>query len=119
MKKVKIGLWLLVLAFFGLLYFQNQELFHQKNPYNLNLYFLKYENQELYNGIALAVCFLAGVVIALLYALPGIMRARKTIKLLNKELEDQRSQIAALSTELNAFKSTSPPPAENPAAGEY
>lgn len=118
MKKVKIGFWLLVVAFCGLLYFQNQKLFQQLNPYNLNLYFIKYQNQELYNGIVFAICFLAGLVIALLYVLLGSMRTRKTIKQLNKDLEDQRRQIETLNTELNAFKSASPPPAENPIVGD-
>ena len=118
MKKVKIGFWLLVVAFCGLLYFQNQKLFQQINPFNLNLYFIKYQTQELYNGVAFAICFLAGLVIAFLYTLWGSVRTRKTIKQLNKDLDDQRSQIDSLNTELNAFKSAAPIPAENPVVGD-
>ena len=118
MKKVKIGFWFLVLAFLVLLGYQNKLFFQEKNAFNLNLYiFEPYTSPELYNGVTFLSCFLAGLVIAFLFALLGSMRTRKTIKQLNKDLEDQRSQIDALNTELNAFKSASPPLAENPVAG--
>ncbi len=118
MKKVKIGFWLLVLAFLLLLGYQNKMFFQEKNAFSLNLYILEpYQSPELYNGVTFAACFVAGLLIAFLFSLLGTMRTRKTIKQLNKDLVDQRGQIDALNTELNAFKSASPPLAENPVAG--
>jgi hypothetical protein len=101
-----------------LLGYQNKLFFQEKNAFSLDLYLTEpYTTPELYNGVTFLSCFLVGLVIAFLFALLGSMRTRKTIKQLNKDLEDQRSQIDALNTELNAFKSASPPYAENSVAG--
>ncbi len=115
MKKVKIGFWILLLAFLLLLGYQNKAFFQQKNTFGLDLFVTQaYMSPEIYNGVFFAVCFLAGLIIAYLFGLLDRFRSNKTIKQLNGELETQRQQIESLTTELNAFKNASTPPADNP-----
>jgi hypothetical protein len=119
MKKVKIGFWVLVLAFLLLLGFQNKLFFLQKNAFGLNFYVGEpYMSPEIYNGVTFAVCFLAGLIIAYLFGLFESFRTRKTIKQLNMEIESQRKEMETLKTELNAFKGVSTPLVENPVAGD-
>ncbi len=116
MKKVKIGFWILLIAFLLLLGFQNKSFFLQKNTFGLNLYVTDaYMSPEIYNGVLFAVCFLAGLIIAYFFGLFEKFRTNKIIKQLNTDLESQRQQVDSLTTELNAFKNVSAPPAENPA----
>ncbi len=117
MKKVKIGFWILLIAFLLLLGFQNKSFFLQKNTFGLNLYVTDaYMSPEIYNGVLFAVCFLAGLIIAYFFGLFEKFRTNKIIKQLNTDLESQRQQVDSLTTELNAFKNVSTPPAENPVA---
>ena len=117
MKKVKIGFWILLIAFLLLLGFQNKSFFLQKNTFGLNLYVTDaYMSPEIYNGVLFAVCFLAGLIIAYFFGLFEKFRTNKTIKQLNTDLESQRQQVDSLTTELNAFKNASAPPAEDPTA---
>ncbi len=113
MKKVKIGFWILLIAFLLLVGFQNKAFFLEKNAFGLNLYVSDaYMSPEIYNGALFAVCFTAGLIIAYFFGLFDRFRANKTIKQLNTDLENQRQQIESLTTELNAFKSASTSPAE-------
>ena len=119
MKKVKIGFWVLLIAFLLLAGYQNKAFFLQKNAFGLNLYVTEaYMTPEIYNGVLFGVCFVAGLIIAYFFGLFDRFRANKTIKQLNTELESQRQQTDSLTTELNAFKSASAPPAEPPATEE-
>ena len=119
MKKVKIGFWIVLIGFLLLLGFQNKSFFLQKNTFGLNLYITDaYMSPEIYNGVLFAVCFLAGLIIAYFFGLFEKFRTNKTIKQLNTDLESQRQQVESLTTELNAFKNASAPPAENPVAEE-
>ncbi|MBL0716068.1 MAG: LapA family protein [Desulfosarcina sp.] len=110
MKKAKIGFWILMVAFLLLLGFQNKSFFIQKNAFGLNLYVTDaYMTPEVYNGVAFAVCFLAGLVIAYFSGLFERFRTNKTIKQLNADIERQRKETEALNIELNALKSASSP----------
>ena len=116
MKKVKIGFWILVIAFLLLLGFQNKAFFIQKNAFALNLYITDaYMTKEIYNGVTFAVCFLAGLVLAYLSGLLERFRSNKIIKQLNADMERQRQELEALQTELNAHKSAATPLPEEPA----
>ena len=117
MKKVKIGFWILLIAFLLLLGYQNKAFFLQKNAFGLDLYLTEaYMSPEIYNGVFFAACFLAGLIIAYLFGLFDRFRANKTIKQLNTDLDNQRQQVESLTTELNAFKNAAAPVTDNPAA---
>lgn len=119
MKKVKIGFWILVIAFLLLLGFQNKAFFIQKNAFALDLYVTDtYMTKEIYNGVTFAVCFLAGLVLAYLSGLLERFRTNKTIKQLNADIERQRQELESLQTELNAHKSVATSLPEGPAVDE-
>ncbi len=119
MKKVKIGFWILVIAFLLLLGFQNKAFFIQKNAFALNLYVTDtYMTKEIYNGVTFAVCFMAGLVLAYLSGLLERFRSNKTIKQLNADIERQRQEMESLQTELNAHKSAATSLPEEPAVDE-
>ncbi len=119
MKKVKIGFWILVIAFLLLLGFQNKAFFIQKNAFALNLYVTDtYMTKEIYNGVTFAVCFMAGLVLAYLSGLLERFRSNKTIKQLNADIESQRQKLESLQTELNAHKSAATSLSEEPTVDE-
>jgi uncharacterized coiled-coil protein SlyX len=105
MKKVKIGFWLIIIAFLLLLGYQNKEFFLQKHSFDLNLWVTApYQSPEIYNAVLFAACFLAGLVIAYLSGLFERFKSNKTIKQLNKTLADMRNETTQLRSEIDALK---------------
>lgn len=121
MKKVKIGFWLIIIAFLLLVGFQNTAFFLQKHSFDLNIWVTApYETPEIYNAVLFGVCFVAGFVIAYLSGLFERFKANKTIKQLTNTLNDQKIQTDQLRTENDALKNistqmTAPVPDEIPA----
>jgi len=110
MKKVKIGFWLLVLAFLLLFGYQNKAFFLQKHIFDLNLWVsAPYQTPEIHNAVLFAVCFLAGLVIAYLSGLLERFKANKTIKQLTSAINEQKTQAEQLRTEIEALKNVSAP----------
>jgi cell division protein FtsL len=110
MKKVKIGFWLLVLAFLLLFGYQNKAFFLQKHIFDLNLWVsAPYQTPEIHNAVLFAVCFLAGLVIAYLSGLLERFKSNKTIKQLTSAINEQKTQAEQLRTEIEALKNVSAP----------
>jgi outer membrane murein-binding lipoprotein Lpp len=108
MKKVKIGLWLLLIAFLLLAGFQNKAFFLQKHSFDLNLWVTApYQSAEIYNAVLFGGCFLAGLVIAYISGLFDRFKANKTIKQLTNTINDQKTQTEQLKTEIEALKTSS------------
>ena len=120
MKKVKIGFWLIIIAFLLLVGFQNTAFFLQKHSFDLNIWVTApYETPEIYNAVLFGACFVVGLVIAYLSGLFERFKANKTIKQLTNTINDQKTQADQLRTENDALKSistqmTAPVPDENP-----
>jgi len=121
MKKVKIGFWLILIAFLFLVGYQNKAFFLQKHSFDLNVWVTApYETPEIYNALLFGVCFVAGLVIAYLSGLFERFKANKTIKQLTHTMSDQKIQVEQLRTEIDALKNistqvTAPVPDENQA----
>jgi len=110
MKKVKIGFWLIVVAFLLLIGFQNKAFFLQKHSFDLDLWVTApYHSLEIYNAVLFAGCFLAGLIIAYLSGLFERFKANKACKQLNKTVADQKNELAQLKSEVEAFKNTAHP----------
>ena len=108
MKKVKIGFWLIVVAFLVLVGFQNKDFFLQKHSFDLNLgVTAPYHTPEIYNAVLFAGCFLAGLVIAYLLGLFERYKVGKTNKQIKKALDDRETELAQLKTENEALKNLS------------
>lgn len=108
MKKVKIGFWLIIIAFLALVGYQNKAFFLQKHTFDLNIWVTApYETPEVYNAVLFGACFVAGLIIAYLSSLFGHFKANKTIKQLTKTVNDQKAQTEQLQTEIDALKNVS------------
>ena len=121
MKKVKIGFWLIVVAFLVLVGFQNKAFFLQKHRFDLNLGVVSpYETPDIYNAVLFVVCFLAGLAIAYLSGLFERYKANKTIKQLTRTVDDRQAEVEQLKAEVEALKSVpdQSPPSAKSAAGE-
>ena len=111
MKKVKIGFWLIIVAFLLLLGYQNKAFFLQKHSFDLNLWVTApYQSPEIHNAVLFAGCFLAGLIIAYLSGLLERFKTNKTTKQLTKTVSDRNNEIAQLKTEVAALKNATSPP---------
>ena len=112
MKKVKIGFWLIIVAFLLLLGYQNKAFFLQKHSFDLNLWVTApYQSPEVHNAVLFAGCFLAGLILAYLSGLFERFKTSKTTKQLTKTVSDQNNEIAQLKTEIAALKNAASPAA--------
>lgn len=108
MKKVKIGFWLIVVAFLVLVGFQNKAFFLQKHRFDIDLWVTgPYHSPDIYNAVLFAVCLLVGLAIAYLSGLYERYKANKTIKQLTKSLNDRQAEVEQLKTEVQALKNVS------------
>jgi hypothetical protein len=108
MKKVKIGFWLIVVAFLVLVGVQNKAFFLQQHSFDLDLWVTgPYHSPDIHNAVLFAVCFLAGLAIAYLSGLFERYKANKTIKQLTKTVNDRQAEVEQLKTEVEALKRVS------------
>ena len=105
MKKIKIILWSVPIAFFALLIYQNQELFFSRQTLGINVYFVNYRTPEILNIIYYLCFFVLGFIISFLFGLPKRFRSKKMIKSLNQTIESNVQTISEL-------KGTASPPKE-------
>jgi NADH:ubiquinone oxidoreductase subunit 5 (subunit L)/multisubunit Na+/H+ antiporter MnhA subunit len=110
MKKVKIGFWIIVVAFLLLIGFQNEGFFLQKHSFDLNLWVTDpYHSPDIYNAVLFVGCFLAGLIIAYLSGLFERFKSNKACKQLHKTVAEQRNELSQLKTEVEAFKNVANP----------
>jgi hypothetical protein len=108
MKKVKIGFWLILIAFLVLVGYQNKAFFLQRHSFDINVWVTApYKTAEIYNAVLFGACFVAGLVLAYLSSLFERFKANKTIKQLTATLSDQKTQMEQLRTEIDALKNVS------------
>ena len=107
MKKLKFVFWLLFIAFFGLLVYQNLDFFSAKNILQINLGVYQRSTPELANGVIIAGFVGIGVFIMLILYFStryNVYKANKVIKGLKNDVEDRTSAIDSLKGELEALK---------------
>ncbi len=104
MKKLKIAFWVLLIGFFGLLIYQNQDLFLGKKGLSINLYFTAYRIPEIPNAVYYLAFFLVGMLVSYFATLAQRFKANKTIKELNATADANLQKVVRLETELNALK---------------
>jgi cell division protein FtsB len=98
MKKVKIGLWVLIFGLMGLLFYQNKVFFwDMKQSLRLNLGVLpEFNSATLPVVFFFLLFFVFGLVVAYLFTLPEKVRSRKTIKKLSASSSAHELEIAQL-----------------------
>ncbi|MDY6905751.1 MAG: LapA family protein [Thermodesulfobacteriota bacterium] len=117
MKKIKIGLWLIVVGLIALVIYQNREFIFIQHHFGVNLFVTSYQTPELPNIVILVIFFVVGFLAAYIPGLAARFRSNKTIKALNKQVSASNEKISALEREINVLKQpvTAPtPPAPEP-----
>ncbi len=108
MKKVKIGLLVIILAFIALFIYQNQEYFLSQPSFNLNLKFVSYSFPGVYNAVLVLGFFVLGFLIAYISSLAVRFKARKEIRNLNGAVDANMQKISFLQNELDSYKGRAP-----------
>jgi cell shape-determining protein MreC len=118
MKKIKIVLAILILAFIITVIIQNQGFFLSKQTIGLHLGVVDpYTSPEVYVAVIFVACFLAGLLIAYMFGLFEQFRKNKALKQLNATVDSQQKEISSLKMELEAAKAAlTMTPGEEPPA---
>lgn len=85
MSKLKTIFWVLILAFIGILIFQNQDYFLAQKSVRI----IKYDTPALPTAVYFLIFFTAGLLISYLFGLSERFRLKKTIKKLSALIDQQ------------------------------
>jgi len=125
MKKIKIGIWLIIIAFLGLVIYQNRDFFFVKKSLGMDLSFAAYRSPELPVAVYFAAFFLFGWLIAYLFSLAERFRSGKQIRKLQQTrdaqqhaIDDMKKDVAALKPQPYSDPMSSDPVAEGAPASE-
>jgi len=114
MSKIRTGIWILILIFLILLFFQNEQGFLTTRSFQLNLYFVKYKTPELPDGLFFLLVFVIGLLISYLFNLGDRFKAKRALKNLSVTLDARQQEVTQLKKELEEVKRVSPPEPEPP-----
>ncbi len=106
MKKIKLILLLFLLAFIGLVGYENKGYFLTRQALDIDFYFALYQTPAIFNALYFIGCFVIGFLIAYFMSLATRFRSGKIIKELNTTLATHVEMIASLKNELDALKGT-------------
>jgi hypothetical protein len=108
MKKVKIGIWVVIVAFVFLLIYQNRTLFLAKNSLIFNLGFTAYHTPEMRIVLICFLFLLAGLLLGVYFLVVQTLKAKKLVKAANKRVESQNEKIESLETALKRHRFEAP-----------
>ena len=103
-KRVKIGIWVIIIGFLALMVYQNQNFFLARQSLGLNLYFKNYSLPEIVNIFLFFICFLAGLLFAAYFLFFDRFKLKKTNKTLNTTIDTHLEKISSLEKELETLK---------------
>ena len=105
MKKAKIGLWVILLFFVILLFYQNKDFLMARRSLNYGLPFFKvHHGPELPIAILFLLSFLIGLLGAYFFSLSDRFKSKKTIKNLNAAATSHLEEISALRKEVESLR---------------
>lgn len=104
MKKVKVILWLLIIAALGFVVYQNREFFLAQQGLSLDILGTVYASPELPVALIFIGFFFIGWFIAYLFNLGDRFADAKTIKKLQQTIHSQQSAIDAVKKDVAALK---------------
>ena len=104
MKTIKYILWLIILAFLGILFYQNQEYFMATIALKLDLKIASWNwtIPELQNIAYFGICFLTGIILAGIKGLFIKFRMKKIIKLQDAKIVLLNKEVITLKTKLES-----------------
>ncbi|OQY13672.1 MAG: hypothetical protein B6I30_02565 [Desulfobacteraceae bacterium 4572_187] len=103
-KRVKIGIWVIILGLLALMVYQNQNFFLARQSLGLNLYFKNYSLPEVVNVFLFFICFLAGLFLAVYFIFFDRFKLKKINKTLNTTINTHLEKISSLEKELETLK---------------
>ena len=109
-KRVKIGIWVIIIGLLVLLVHQNQDFFLARQSLGLNLYFKSFAFAEAANLFLFLICFLAGLLLAAYFIFFDRFKLKKTNKTLNTTINTHLEKISSLEKELETLKPTESKP---------
>ena len=104
MSNLKTGLWIVILGFVVLLFFQNQDVFLAKRTLRMDLFFVKYQTPELPDVLLFICTFVLGYVISYMVNLSSRFKFKKLIKQLNSTLAAKEKELAGVKSEIDGLK---------------
>ena len=110
MGNLKTGLWIVIVGFVVLLFFQNQEVFLAKRTLRMDLLFAKYQSPELPDILLFICTFAIGYLISYFVNLSSRFKFKKLIKQLNSTLDAQQKELTSLKSEIDGLKAASVEP---------
>ena len=105
MKKIKIGLFFIILICFAVIIYQNNEYFFSKHSMNIDLKIESWQwvFPKFMNIGYLGVSFALGFLVAGYMGISSKFKSRKIFKRLNHDINSYHEQIESLKTELDKF----------------
>jgi uncharacterized integral membrane protein len=103
-KRVKIGIWVIIIGLLALLVHQNQDFFLARKSLGLNLYFKNFSLPEVVSLFLFFICFLAGLLFAAYFIFLDRFKLKKTNKTLNTTINTHLEKISLIEKELETFK---------------
>jgi hypothetical protein len=108
MKKLKIGIWVVLVGLIIILIYQNQDFFLGKQSLRLNLLVTDYRTGEMYNLLLFFICFIAGLLLGAYFVLLDRLKYKKRLKALNAQNDSHRAEIKTLQQQLESLAGETP-----------
>ncbi len=121
MKKLKYVFWIILVAFFGLLIYQNLPFFTYTNSLKINLGVYAYQTPDMTNGAIIAAFVGIGVLIMLLFYFSSLYdgyRSKKIIKMLQKTNEERSAEMDELKKQVALLKGDLSPKSDQPSEAQ-
>ena len=105
MKKVKLVVWMLIVAFVAVVIYQNKGFFWEtKQSLAVDLAFAKYQIPEVQLLIIFGVFFAAGLLLGIYFLIVRGLKKKKKVKALKTQVKEESEKAVALEEELRALR---------------
>lgn len=105
MKKVKLVVWMLIVAFVAIVIYQNRDFFWaSQKSLAVDLAFAKYQTPEVEHLVIFGVFFGAGFLLGIYFLIGRGLKTKKKIKALKAQVKEQTEKAAVLEEELRALR---------------
>jgi uncharacterized integral membrane protein len=104
MKKVKIGIWIIIIVLLGLVVYQNGAFFLAKESLSINFSFAAYKTPDLPVVLFFIAFFFVGWLVAYVFSLAERFSSGKQIKKLQQTNDMQQRAIDEMKKDVAALK---------------
>ena len=106
MKKVKITVWVIVLAIIAIVIYQNREFFFAKQSLVFNYLFGTLNTPDFYIILLYIAFFFGGFIFASYFIVLNLVKSKKKINMLQTDINNKLEKISALESEIqSSYKS--------------